>query len=84
MNKQILYFSASWCGPCKNLNPIINQLQTEGVNIKKIDIDNDFIISQNYSIKNIPTLVLVDSRGTEIKRITGSKSKEDIKNWYNG
>ena len=84
MNKQILYFSASWCGPCKTLSPIMNQLHSEGVSIRKIDVDHDSIISQNYSIRNVPTLVLVDNRGTELKRITGANSKENIKNWYNG
>ena len=40
MNK-ILYFTASWCGPCKALAPTIQQLQSEGLNIQKVDVDND-------------------------------------------
>jgi len=84
MNKQILYFSASWCGPCKTLSPIIDQLHSEGIYIRKIDVDNDSIMATQYSVRNIPTLILVDNRGTELKRMSGVQTKDNIKNWYNG
>tara|TARA_R110000803_G_scaffold181051_2_gene243436 strand:+ start:342 stop:593 length:252 start_codon:yes stop_codon:yes gene_type:complete len=81
--KKILYFSAQWCGPCKALGPIMDNLKIEGLPINKIDVDSDPIISANYSIKSIPTLVLVDNSGRELKRLQGSKSTDEIKNWFN-
>jgi|TARA_R110000823_G_scaffold310036_1_gene434696 thioredoxin-like negative regulator of GroEL len=81
--KKILYFSAQWCGPCKALGPIMDNLKIEGLPINKIDVDSDPIISANYSIKSIPTLVLVDNSGRELKRLQGSKSADEIKNWFN-
>ena len=81
--KRILYFSAPWCGPCRTLSPIMDQLQAEGINIEKINVDNRSDLSQMYSVRNVPTLILTDGLN-EIKRLTGVNSKDTIKNWYNG
>ena len=84
MNKGILYFSAPWCGPCTQLTPIIDSLAKEWINVRKINIDYDADLTQRYSIKSVPTLVLTDMNGKELKRlISGGKSKEEILNWYN-
>jgi thioredoxin 1 len=80
----ILYFSAPWCGPCQQLSPIINQLVSEGINIKKVNIDYDTNLSQKYTVRSIPTLILTDMNGNEIKRMSGGgKTKEQIKSWFN-
>ena len=81
MNK-ILYFSAAWCGPCKILGPTMNQLSTEGLPIQKVDVDTDSKLSAQYGVRNIPCLVLVDSSGTELKRLIGNQPAQNIKNWY--
>tara|TARA_R110001592_G_scaffold107890_1_gene301777 strand:- start:623 stop:874 length:252 start_codon:yes stop_codon:yes gene_type:complete len=81
MNK-ILYFSAAWCGPCKILGPTMNQLSTEGLPIQKVDVDADSKLSAQYGVRNIPCLVLVDSSGTELKRLIGNQPAQNIKNWY--
>ena len=81
--KRILYFSAPWCGPCRTLSPIMDQLQAEGINIEKINVDNRSDLSQMYSVRNVPTLILIDGV-KELKRLTGVNSKDTIKNWYNG
>ena len=41
-------------------------------------------MATQYSVRNIPTLILVDNRGTELKRMSGVQTKDNIKNWYNG
>ena len=84
MNKGIIYFSAPWCGPCKQLGPIVDSLIAEGINIKKVNCDYDATLTQQYSVKNIPTLVLTDMGGNEINRKTGAMTREQILEFYNG
>jgi len=84
MDKGIIYFSAPWCGPCKQLGPIVDSLIAEGIKIKKVNCDYDATLTQQYRVKNIPTLVLTDVGGNEINRKTGAMTREQILNFYNG
>ena len=81
--KKILYFSSTWCGPCKTLGPIMESLQGQ-INYQKIDVDKDTSLTAKYSIRNIPTLILVDGDGQALNKIVGLHSKEQILNFYNG
>ena len=80
--KKILYFSASWCGPCKMLGPIMESLSGQ-INYEKIDVDNNQDLSIQYGVRNIPTLILVEN-GEAVGRLTGLQQKETILNFYNG
>jgi len=80
--KQILYFSAPWCGPCKQLGPIMESLSGQ-INYRKINVDNDTELSTKYGVRNIPTLVLLDN-GEAVNRTTGLQSKQQILDFYNG
>lgn len=80
--KKILYFSAAWCSPCKTLGPIMESLSGQ-INYEKIDVDKNQNLSIKYSVRNIPTLVLV--KDGEIQgRLVGLQTKEQILNFYNG
>ncbi len=81
MNK-ILYFTASWCGPCKALAPTVQQLQSEGLNIQKVDIDNNQALSTQYSVRSVPTLIKIDQNGNEISRLVGNQTADAIKSLY--
>jgi len=81
--KKILYFSASWCQPCRTLGPIMESVGNE-VNYQKIDVDSNQELSMKYGIRNIPTLVLVDNKGNELNRSTGVMQKQQIIDFYNG
>ena len=81
--KKILYFSATWCGPCKILGPTMDQLSAEGLSIQKVDVDTNSELSAQYGVRNIPCLVLVDNSGAELKRLIGNQPAQNIKNWYN-
>jgi thioredoxin 1 len=80
--KEILYFSAPWCGPCKQLGPIMESLSGQ-INYRKINVDNDTELSTKYGVRNIPTLVLLEN-GEAVNRTTGLQSKQQILNFYNG
>jgi len=56
--KKLLYFSAGWCGPCRQLGPIIEELQSEGITVQKIDVDSNPEICQAFNVRNVPTVVL--------------------------
>jgi thioredoxin 1 len=81
--KKILYFSAAWCGPCKMLGPIMDSVSEE-VAWEKVNVDNNQELSIKYGVRNIPTLVLVDSNGNELNRSTGVMQKQQIIDFYNG
>ena len=85
MEKGILYFSAPWCGPCKVMSPLVEEMERQGkITVKKVNIDYDAQLPQKYNIKSIPTMVLTDLSGNEIKRHTGSMSEQQILEFYNG
>lgn len=74
-------FWAEWCMPCKIMAPILNELSNElpeGQYVGKVDVEKYQKLSQKYSIKNIPTLILFKN-GKEVKRIVGVKQKGFLK-----
>ena len=82
--KQVLYFSAGWCSACKGVTPIIEQLvSTKSVPVNKIDTDYDVSYVEEYKIKSIPTIIVLEN-GNEIKRYTGSITLAQLQNLING
>ena len=69
-------FYADWCGPCKRLAPLLEEL--EGIDIIKVNVDMFDNLSRSYGIMSIPTLILFDS-GKEIKKIIGFQTEAEIK-----
>jgi len=80
--RKILYFTASWCAPCKALSPIMDSLQGQ-INFDKIDVDTNTDLSAQYGVRGVPSLVLVEN-GNEVGRLVGAQTKETILNFYNG
>ena len=83
-NKGIIYFSAPHCGPCKVLGPVMDNLISGGMKVKKVNCDYDVTLVQKYNIKNIPTLVLTDLDGNELGRKVGIQTQQQITDFYNG
>ena len=82
---KLYYFSAPWCGPCKVMSPLIEQMDKQGkIKVKKINVDYDASMPQKYNIKSVPTMVLTDLDGNEINRKVGQMSEQQILDWYNG
>lgn len=79
--KKVLKFSASWCGPCKMLAKTLQTVETT-VEIEEVDVDQNGELTQQYKIRGVPTLVLIED-GVELKRVVGVKSKEELETWIN-
>jgi len=70
---------ATWCGPCRMLSPIIDQLSEEinEVNFCKLDVDNAPAVSDEYGIMSIPTLLLFKD-GKLSDTVVGLRSKDEL------
>lgn len=74
----IVDFSATWCGPCKALNPILDDISaTTNIKVVKIDVDTNQGLAVEYGVRSIPTMLLF-KKGELVNRITGFKTKDEI------
>ena len=75
----LLDFWASWCGPCKMLMPIIDQVSSEVTDKKicKINVDEQPELASQFGIMSIPTLVVIKN-GVEVNRTMGVQPKDSI------
>lgn len=75
----IIDFYAEWCGPCKMIAPILEELEKEGnFNLYKVDTDEEFELSQKFNIRSIPTILFVPVNGKPIAH-TGAFPKSELK-----
>lgn len=79
--KEILYFSAAWCGPCKQLGPTMEGLRGR-INYTKIDVDQDQNSAIKYGVRNIPTLILLENGETK-GRLVGNQTADAVVNFFN-
>ena len=80
MPKMVLKdFWAPWCQPCRQMAPVLDQLQQEfpDLVIEKINIDTDEIKTANYGVMSLPTFV-IEKDDKEVKRFVGVIPKEDL------
>lgn len=73
-------FWAEWCGPCKALGPVIDEIATEfdgKVTVGKVDIDAEMSLARTYGVMSIPT-VIVFKDGVEVSRSVGVVPKEKL------
>lgn len=77
-------FSAEWCGPCKRLAPVIDELAVElagSVKFGNVDVDQSQQLAVDHKIEAMPTLVLFKG-GTEVDRMRGALPKQGILEWF--
>lgn len=77
---ELLVFTAEWCGPCKKMKPIIDNLANKfGITVEKLDVENSDEAVEFYSIKSIPTIVVVKD-GVTLEKISGYMPSEVLEN----
>lgn len=73
---QVKKFYAEWCGPCKVLTPLMENVKTKfnNVNFEDIDIEVQYEVAQKYYVRSVPT-VIIEKDGEEVSRFTGVQSE---------
>ncbi len=76
----LIDFYADWCGPCRMLGPILDEISKEHT-VYKVNVDNEMELAQKYGIMSIPCMILFKD-GEEVKRLIGLHSKSEIEELF--
>jgi thioredoxin-like negative regulator of GroEL len=63
--------------------PVMDRVASQGVNVKKINVDYEPDVITKFGVKSVPTVILVENE-QEVNRFVGAKSEQDVINFYNG
>jgi thioredoxin 1 len=80
--KHVFYFTADWCGPCKKVRPIVQELIQEGYSFQIIDVDTEKELVEKFEISSVPTFILFKNEKS-VKRISGAQTKSQLENFIN-
>jgi len=75
---EVLFFNASWCGPCQRMKPIVAQLRRQGFRLRDIDVDKNRTLARKYAVRGIPTFVFIQN-GSEVHRFSGGTSADNLR-----
>ena len=81
----LIDFYADWCGPCKMMSPIVEEVAESlsgKVNVVKINVDEETELAIKYNVSSIPTFVLIKD-GQVVTSIVGMRDKEELKDMIN-
>jgi len=80
--KNVFYFTADWCQPCKKVKPIIEEMKKEGFQFQMIDADYEQPLVKQFKVSSIPTFILLED-GKELSRISGAKTRGELEDFIN-
>ena len=84
MSLTVKRFTAPWCGPCRTLAPIMENVKVgfPDVRFETIDVDSDPNTAARYGVRSIPAIVF-ERNGVEVRRFTGVQSESTLRNVIN-
>ena len=75
----VMYFTATWCGPCKAFRPIVEQASQEtGKYVQFIDVDQNKHMAEQFEIRSVPTIIVTNDAGQVVNRMSGLQSKSTV------
>lgn len=74
---EVLFFNATWCGPCRQMKPIVTEMRRQGYRMRDVDVDRNRALAQKYKVSSIPTFVFLQ-HGREVKRFSGGTSSKKL------
>lgn len=81
---KLLKFHATYCAPCKMLNTIIESTDKDLIQVENVDIEAQREVAMKFGIRSIPTCIIVDSEGNEVRRKVGMMSEQEYVNFVKG
>lgn len=78
----VIRFTAAWCGPCKTLAPIMDEVKSEvssempSIQFTVVDVDQNRSMATQYNVRSVPT-VIVENKGVVVQQLIGLKSKNE-------
>jgi thioredoxin 1 len=80
--KHVFYFTADWCGPCKKVRPVVQELIKDGYSFQIIDVDIEKKLAEKFQISSVPTFILFKNEKS-VKRISGAQTKNQLEDFIN-
>lgn len=78
---KLLKFTASWCSSCKQQSKVLEDFTD--IPVEEIDVEDQFELADEYGIRNLPTMILLDNEGKEKYRFVGVTSLDKIRGFLN-
>jgi thioredoxin-like negative regulator of GroEL len=75
---EVLFFNATWCGPCRQMKPIVTNLRRQGYHMRDVDVDRNRALAEKYGIRAVPTFVFLEN-GSEVNRFSGGTTPEHLR-----
>jgi thioredoxin-like negative regulator of GroEL len=80
MISRVEYFGADWCGPCRTFKPVlIDSISSEKLNM--FDVEKNSDLASKRGVRSLPTTILFNETGEEVKRFVGSANKKELQKY---